>query len=38
MPVVQPTNFEFGINLKTENVLGITVPLALQVAADEVVE
>ena len=38
LPIEQPIKFDFVINLKSSKALGLTVPLVMQMTADEVIE
>ena len=38
LPIEQPTKFTLAINAKTARQLGISIPAALQLAADELIE
>ena len=38
LPVMQPTKVELVINLKTAKALGLTVPLIMQMTADDLIK
>jgi len=38
LPIAQPTRFELALNLKTAKAMGVTIPNAVRLSADRVVE
>jgi len=38
LPIQQTVKFELAINLKTAKTLGLTIPVIMQMTADEVIE
>ena len=38
LPIETPTKFEFVLNLKTAKILGVNIPAAVLLRADDVIE
>jgi putative ABC transport system substrate-binding protein len=38
LPIERPTRFKQIVNLKTANILGVTLPTSILLSADEVIE
>jgi putative ABC transport system substrate-binding protein len=38
LPVEQPTKFDFVVNMRTANALGLTIPPSIMIRADTAIE